>query len=528
MEEIVARARPFYWLQGGLHSTETGSPEMLMELAYRLAVSDEPRDRATSASTLIVLINPVRRARRPRPRRGLVLPAPQGEDRLREPARRSIHRTGASTSGHDNNRDLIQRKLALTRASEDAFLKWHPDRLPRPARVHPPALDLDGHRPLQRESRPDHDDRVARDRVPRGDGDDGARDAGRLDVGLRRGLLADLRGFRRDEPQCDRPRLRDLRERDGRDGRARPRAGRGGVHGQARHRARLVPRAAAAEEVPMVAPRQHELHGDRRPCGARLRGVERILDDAQLLAARAQRGAERGNREALRDRDSRDAAGPRPARGGGRPAAGARHRGRAREGGVHALPRAASPRARSSSGWTSRIAAMRSTCSRAQKYPAEKALYPPYDDVAWALPSDVRRRGETDRRRGGPNRRGRSGHRRPWRFPGRVEGKGPVYLLADTGQDALLEARVRLAGVSDRGGGKGVLLRRPRLSRRDPGSSLRSRGFGPALEKIAADLGLDFRSAPAAPARRRATSSTFRASPCCRPGTTRSRRAGSA
>src|SRR5205085_3317940 len=27
---------------------------------------------------------------------------------------------------HDNNRDGIQRKLALTRATQDAFLRWHP------------------------------------------------------------------------------------------------------------------------------------------------------------------------------------------------------------------------------------------------------------------------------------------------------------------------------------------------------------------------------------------------------------------
>ena len=42
MERIVARDKPLYMLHGGLHSTETGSPEMLMELAYRLAVSEAP------------------------------------------------------------------------------------------------------------------------------------------------------------------------------------------------------------------------------------------------------------------------------------------------------------------------------------------------------------------------------------------------------------------------------------------------------------------------------------------------------
>jgi hypothetical protein len=58
MEQIVARTKPFYFLHGGLHSTETGSPEMLMELAYRLSVSEAPHIRAIRDS-LVVLINPV-------------------------------------------------------------------------------------------------------------------------------------------------------------------------------------------------------------------------------------------------------------------------------------------------------------------------------------------------------------------------------------------------------------------------------------------------------------------------------------
>jgi hypothetical protein len=56
--QLLPRARPIYFLNGGLHSTETGSPEMLMELAYRLAVSERPEIRAIR-ERLIVLINPV-------------------------------------------------------------------------------------------------------------------------------------------------------------------------------------------------------------------------------------------------------------------------------------------------------------------------------------------------------------------------------------------------------------------------------------------------------------------------------------
>ena len=124
MERIVARQRPFYMLHGGLHSDETGSPEMLMELAYRLAVSDAPRIRKIR-DHVVVLINPVAE--------------PDGRDRAVDWFYR--HLKGKTDYDklppidppywgkyvfHDNNRDGIQRKLALTRATQDAFLRWHP------------------------------------------------------------------------------------------------------------------------------------------------------------------------------------------------------------------------------------------------------------------------------------------------------------------------------------------------------------------------------------------------------------------
>ena len=124
MEAIVASAKPFYMLHGGLHSTETGSPEMLMELAYRLAVSDAPHVQLVR-DKLIVLINPVAE--------------PDGRDRMvdwfyRHLKGKTDYDNLPPTSPpywgkyvfHDNNRDGIQRRLALTRATQDAFLKWHP------------------------------------------------------------------------------------------------------------------------------------------------------------------------------------------------------------------------------------------------------------------------------------------------------------------------------------------------------------------------------------------------------------------
>jgi hypothetical protein len=116
--------KPGYLLHGGLHSGETGSPEMLMELAHRLAVSDAPWI-TEIRGRLVVLINPVAE--------------PDGRDRMVDWFYR--HLKGKTDwenlpplsppywgkyVRHDNNRDGIQRKLALTRATQDAYLKWLP------------------------------------------------------------------------------------------------------------------------------------------------------------------------------------------------------------------------------------------------------------------------------------------------------------------------------------------------------------------------------------------------------------------
>ena len=57
-EALLARARPFYYFNASLHADETGSAEMALELAYRLAVSEQPLIRRIR-ERLVVLINPV-------------------------------------------------------------------------------------------------------------------------------------------------------------------------------------------------------------------------------------------------------------------------------------------------------------------------------------------------------------------------------------------------------------------------------------------------------------------------------------
>jgi len=123
-ERIILTARPFYYFNAGLHSVETGSPEMVMELAYRLAVSEQPMIRRIRRN-LVVLINPVSE--------------PDGRDRMVDWFYRYLK--GKTDFGnlpeisppywghyvkHDNNRDTHQRALALTRAVSGMFFDYHP------------------------------------------------------------------------------------------------------------------------------------------------------------------------------------------------------------------------------------------------------------------------------------------------------------------------------------------------------------------------------------------------------------------
>ena len=120
--EIVGRAKPLYHLVGGLHSGETGPPEMLMELAYRLAVEDTPLINRIR-DNVIVSITPAAE--------------PDGRDRYVDWY--YAYKTGETGEGvsyggppywgkyilHDNNRDFNFSQVT-TRAILDWYLQWHP------------------------------------------------------------------------------------------------------------------------------------------------------------------------------------------------------------------------------------------------------------------------------------------------------------------------------------------------------------------------------------------------------------------
>jgi hypothetical protein len=119
-DQLIAEALPFYWASGSIHSPETGSPEMLMELAYRLAVEESPLVQNIRKNS-IVLITPVSEA--------------DGRDRAVDVYNYRKANPGKTAPtqiywgkyvAHDNNRDGLGMALALSRTMMSAFLEYHP------------------------------------------------------------------------------------------------------------------------------------------------------------------------------------------------------------------------------------------------------------------------------------------------------------------------------------------------------------------------------------------------------------------
>lgn len=118
-EKLIPKAKPIYYLTAGLHSPETGSPEMVTELAYRLAVGESAMIKKIRKN-VIVGISPVTE--------------PDGRDRVVDIYRwRSAHNNMTPNLtywghyvAHDNNRDAYGLALNLTNNILDSYLYWKP------------------------------------------------------------------------------------------------------------------------------------------------------------------------------------------------------------------------------------------------------------------------------------------------------------------------------------------------------------------------------------------------------------------
>ncbi len=119
-QNLIATGKPFYWLSGSIHSPETGSPEMLMELAYRLAIDESPAIRKIR-DNVVVLITPVLEV--------------DGHDRMVDVYNYHVEHPDKISRNlvywghyvaHDNNRDGIVQALQLSKVQMKSFLEWHP------------------------------------------------------------------------------------------------------------------------------------------------------------------------------------------------------------------------------------------------------------------------------------------------------------------------------------------------------------------------------------------------------------------
>ncbi|HEX3578152.1 MAG TPA: M14 family zinc carboxypeptidase [Thermoanaerobaculia bacterium] len=118
--KLIADGKPIYYITGSIHSPETGSPEMLMELTYRLAVEDSPLTKKIRDNA-IVLITPVVET--------------DGRDRQIDLSRWRDANPNRPVPplvywghyvAHDNNRDNLGLALALSRNVLHTFFDFHP------------------------------------------------------------------------------------------------------------------------------------------------------------------------------------------------------------------------------------------------------------------------------------------------------------------------------------------------------------------------------------------------------------------
>ncbi len=119
-DRLIEEGLPIYYATGGMHSPESGPPEMLMELAYRLAVEESPMIQEIRKNS-IVMLTPVLET--------------DGRDRYvdtylyrkknpNKPAIPLIY--WGNYVAHDNNRDNIGMALALSKNLMTTWLKYHP------------------------------------------------------------------------------------------------------------------------------------------------------------------------------------------------------------------------------------------------------------------------------------------------------------------------------------------------------------------------------------------------------------------
>ena len=121
-KRIIDQTKPIYMFTGGLHSAETGPPEMLMELAYRLAAEDSPLFDNIRKNVIVMMTNAA---------------DPDGRDRYVDWYNRYLVSQESEQDRipgppywgkyiyHDNNRDINYSQVTM-RNWLKFYLQWHP------------------------------------------------------------------------------------------------------------------------------------------------------------------------------------------------------------------------------------------------------------------------------------------------------------------------------------------------------------------------------------------------------------------
>ena len=208
-KQIIAQAKPIYMFTGGLHSAETGPPEMLMELAYRLAVEESPLFDKIRKNVIVMIT---------------AAAEPDGRDRyvdwyykykLTEETEKD-RTPGPPYWGkyifHDNNRDINYSQVTM-RNWLKFYLEWHPPIMHDLHESQPFLYTFSGQAPQNPTLDP-----ILYAELPvvlqfRNDQDDQLRHARRVDPRVRRHVVARLSRLHVLESQRHAADVRDLRQR---------------------------------------------------------------------------------------------------------------------------------------------------------------------------------------------------------------------------------------------------------------------------------------------------------------------------
>ena len=118
-QKLIHTAKPIYWAMSGVHSPETGGPEMLIELAYRLIVEETPFIQEIRNNSITFLTPVVEVDGREKEVDTWYYGKKTGKPRP------PLMYWGKYVQ-HDNNRDGMGQYLELTKTLTRTFVEWHP------------------------------------------------------------------------------------------------------------------------------------------------------------------------------------------------------------------------------------------------------------------------------------------------------------------------------------------------------------------------------------------------------------------